>query len=167
MAEALIGYGALQARLTALASPALGTKTLAVLAGAIVMEQKLLIAPFTSSGALSRADHISELTPLSATVTNSAPYAAFVEQGTGIYGPLHRRITPVTARVLAWRTGAVRLTGASRIRKGRELAGWAFAKSVAGRPATPFFWPGVEHAVARSGTIIRDVIVASWNGAGL
>jgi hypothetical protein len=31
-------------------------------------------------------------------------YARYVEEGTGIFGPKRRKITPVTAKALAWRS---------------------------------------------------------------
>ncbi len=97
-----------------------------------------------------------------AIVEARAPYSAFVEYGTGIYGPLHRKIVPKTASVLAWRVGAVRLTGRSRVSGGQETAGWAFARSVRGRPATPFMLPGAQNALGKAGV---QVIIDEWNGA--
>ncbi len=34
------------------------------------------------------------------------PYARYVEFGTGLFGPLHRRIRPVHAKALAWESGS-------------------------------------------------------------
>jgi hypothetical protein len=93
-------------------------------------------------------------------------YAGWVERGTGVYGPRHRPIVPVKAKVLAWRTapagGSLRLTGSSRVKGGKQTAGWAFAKSVRGRPATPYLRPGLQKAVDTAGV---QSIVTLWNGA--
>jgi len=97
-----------------------------------------------------------------AIVEARAPYSGFVEGGTGIYGPKHQKITPKHASVLAWRVGSVTLSGRSRVSGGRQLAGWAFARSVRGRPATPFLRPGANNAVKKAGV---DVIVNEWNSA--
>ncbi len=98
-----------------------------------------------------------------ARITSNAAYSGFVEGGTGLYGPLDRRITPKAAKVLAWRTGATRLTGSSRTRKGVQLAGWAFARSIAGRKATPYFFPGAKAGLEKSGADQVLTIVEAWN----
>lgn len=57
-------------------------------------------------------------------------YGAYLEEGTGVYGPKGSRIVPVTAKVLAW----------------KGAAGMVFAKSTKGMKARPFFKPGIENA---------------------
>lgn len=93
-------------------------------------------------------------------------YARYVEEGTGLYGQRKRRIVPKNGPVLAWRTGGAsvqRLSGSSRTRGGKQLAGWAFAKSVKGRPATPYLLPGARKAVSKAG--LAERIVSAWNEA--
>jgi hypothetical protein len=51
-------------------------------------------------------------------------YAIFVHNGTGIYGPRHRRITPLRARYLRFRP--------------RTSQQWVYARSVAGMRPNPF-----------------------------
>jgi len=97
-----------------------------------------------------------------AIVDANAPYSGFVEFGTGIYGPLHRKIVAKSGKIMAWRVGAVRLTGRSRVSSGQETAGWAFARSTRGRPPTPFLIPGAKIAVKNAGV---GTIIAQWNGA--
>ena len=89
--------------------------------------------------------------------TSRVGYARYVEEGTGLYGPRKRKITPKRAKVLAWKGGGSRLTGQG------PGAGWRFARSVKGRKATPYLLPGAQKAVQRSG--IRDAIVKAWNDA--
>lgn len=45
----------------------------------------------------------SEAGELAATIGSPLDYALYVHEGTGIYGPRHRPIRPVRARMLAWR----------------------------------------------------------------
>lgn len=124
-----------------------------------VREAKRLVPRKT--GNLGRSIAPGYLTSRDALVVARAGYALFVEQGTGVYGPTHRPITPKRAKVLAWRTGAVTLSGASRHAGGQELAGWAFAKSVKGRKATPFLLPGAQKAV--SGAAVKGIVIDLWN----
>lgn len=45
-------------------------------------------------------------------------YARYVNDGTGIYGPKHQKIVPKTAKALAWRAQAGRLSGVRGGKKG-------------------------------------------------
>lgn len=66
-------------------------------------------------------------------VTRSAIYAIYLEHGTGLYGPERRRITPVRAKVLAWRG-----------RGGKII----FRASIAGVRPRPLLVPAVRRALA-------------------
>ena len=124
-----------------------------------VAEAKKLVPRATSN--LGRTIRVGTVTDKSAQVvaggTSSVGYARYVEEGTGIHGPRKRRITPRRARMLSWVAGGSRLTG--RGPGARRI----FAKSVAGRKATPYLVPGVKRAVERAG--VRDTIVKLWNDA--
>lgn len=56
-------------------------------------------------------------------------YTELVDQGTGLYGPLKRWITPQTAKVLSWID--------------RESGKRVFAKRVRGQPGQRFFYRGL------------------------
>ena len=136
-----------------------------------VVQAKTRAQPFSKTRHLSQTIRRGTITETSAEIRaggqNGVGYAGWVERGTGIYGPRHRPIVPRKAKVLAWRTGVaggptLTLAGRSRIRKGVELAGWAFAKSVRGRPATPYLVPGFQQAVKDAG---MTTIVRLWDGA--
>jgi phage gpG-like protein len=58
-----------------------------------------------------------------AVIGTNVKYAGYVMRGTGLYGPRHRPITPVHAKVLVFRG------------RGGEVV---FARSVKGSPARPF-----------------------------
>lgn len=157
MAETVVGMDALIRRMTAIGQtqPILRALQLSTI------HEAQALAP-RRTGFLQRNIVPGPLTKDYAIVEARAPYSLFVERGTGIYGPSHKKIVPKTASVLAWRVGAVTLTGRSRVSGGRQLAGWAFARSVRGRPATPFLLPGANNAVKKAGV---DIIVQEWNSA--
>lgn len=73
---------------------------------------------FTGSGFLTEAR-----------VTFAAPYAAYVHEGTGIYGPEQRRIEPKDAKALAFYIG-------------EKLV---FTRSVKGQKGQPFLKKAFEH----------------------
>ncbi len=127
-----------------------------------VEEAKRLAVPFKKTGNLQRSIQPGSLTDSSAIVQARAPYAAYIERGTGLYGPSKKKIVPRNAKTLAWRTGATRLSGRSRTQGGQPAAGWAFAKSVRGRRPTPYLLPGAKKAAKERGA---DVVVELWNGA--
>lgn len=66
-----------------------------------------------------------------ADVGSNVKYAAWIEFGTGIYGPRRTPIVPVSAPLLAW--------------KGKD-GQWYRARSVRGRPATPYLRPALRAA---------------------
>ena len=101
-----------------------------------------------------------------ASVVVTAPYARWVEEGTGLYGPRKKRIVPTHAKALAWKTGGpskLRLSGRSRVVGGQALAGMAFARSTKGMQARPYLLPGAKRAISKAG--VADVVIKEWNGA--
>lgn len=160
MASDLKGLQQLRARLRAIHD---GKRILQKLQTDTTFEAKQLTRPFRKTGLLGASIKPGYLTRTDALVVAGARYAAYIEYGTGIYGPKHKRIVPKNGKFLAWRTGAVTLSGASRVKGGKQIAGWAFAKSVKGRKATPFLLPGAKAAVRKNG--MPDLIVKLWNDA--
>lgn len=158
MAERIHGMKQLQSRLDAISDTREILHTLQI---DTVAEAKRLTVPIRKTGNLGRSIRPGFLSAKSAFVNAEASYAAYVEKGTGIYGPKHRPIVPRTKKVLAWRTGAVTLSGRSRVKDGVEQAGWAFARSVKGRRPTPFLEPGARKAIEKGG--LKDVVVKLWN----
>lgn len=85
-------------------------------------------------------------------VGSNLPYARYVHDGTGIYGPTGRPIRPKSARVLAW---PVRGTTSARpsARTGRIVTtrsqrptGMVFSMSSRGVPAVPFLRDALREA---------------------
>jgi len=107
-----------------------------------------------------------ELTDTHATVVVNANYGIYVEKGTGLYGPKHHLIVPTKAKALHWKgggAGKVRLSGRSRVVKGKSLGDDVFAMSTKGSKAQPFFEKGAKKAIQKSG--LADIITPQWNGA--
>ncbi len=68
-------------------------------------------------------------------VGKAAPYAQWVESGTGIYGPFHAPIVPKTAKMLVWRN--------------RYSGNMVAARSVKGQPGQHF----MRDAVVQTKTV--------------
>jgi hypothetical protein len=167
------GLTGLRKRLAAISDPKMILGRIA-LEG--VKQAKIIAAgTFSKTANLERSIRVGTVTETTARIEaggiNSVGYARFVEFGTGVHGPLKRRIVPKSKPFMAWRvdTGGggaggaqLRLTGSSRTRKGVGVAGWAYAKSTQGRRATPYLWPGAQKAVADSGI---EPIILAWNEA--
>jgi hypothetical protein len=141
--------------------------------GLAAVEEAKRIVP-RATGNLGRTIRAEDATERSVRVvaggTENVGYAAYVEKGTGIYGARHRPIVPVRARMLAWQTGEggaggpnLRLSGNRRVLGGQARGGWAFAKSVKGRPATPYLVPGAKRAMQRGG--LKEAVIEVWNEA--
>ena len=92
-------------------------------------------------------------------------YAQFVEFGTGIYGPKGRPIVPVRAKALRFpaRGAATRLSGNLTAAQQRRGGGWAFAKSVKGRRATPYLIPAAEETLRN--VRLAPTVIKTWNDA--
>ena len=164
------GVTGLQRRLAAISDPRMYLGQVAI---AAVDEAKKLALPFSKTHQLHASIRVGTVTDTNAEIIaggqNSVGYARWVEFGTGIYGPRKRRIGP---KFMAWRvdtTGGgaggsqLRLTGSSRTRKGKALAGWAYAYSTRGRPATPYLIPGARKALESAN--LTEKIVIAWNEA--
>ena len=78
-------------------------------------------------------------------VGSQMPYARYVDEGTGIFGPTGQRIYPVRRRAMKFPTpqssGAFR--GRNR-RRSQRNRGVVFAKSVAGMPPRPYLTAALE-----------------------
>lgn len=76
------------------------------------------------------------------------PYARYVEEGTGIYGPKGAPIKPTTAKALAWRATRGQLNAAAKrgfaIRRGQMVAS-GISKSKSGK--TRRYRPGDEFMI--------------------
>ena len=171
MAEYIKGMTQLRARLQAVGATPTHTKILVAGAGAVIREQKSLARRFRRSAFLESHIVITNASPTSVTITSQAPYSRYVEEGTGLYGPKHAKITPKTASVLRWLGGtygpggSLRLTGERRKGKAGAAAAYIFAMSVKGRPATPYFYPGARIGIQKTGGDLAAVIVKAWDDA--
>ncbi|QDH93515.1 tail assembly chaperone [Gordonia phage Verity] len=72
------------------------------------------------------------------TIGSPLPYARYIHEGTGIYGPRGTPIVPVSREALKFQ-----VKGSGGKRRGRD-APWVFAKSVKGIPPNPFLVDALE-----------------------
>lgn len=155
MAEMVVGLSALNRRIAAVSGPQGGSKIMKLLGVATVAEAKKLV--HRKTGNLGRSIHISSQSATSVTVTASAKYAAFVEEGTRPH-----EITPNARKALRFAASPAgrRLSGAPRVG-----ASVIFATRVhhPGTKPYPYLIPGAKRAVASSG--LRDVVIDEWNQA--
>lgn len=88
-------------------------------------------------------------------------YAAYVEFGTGLYGPFHRRITPKRSQFLRFPgSGAKRLSG--NFRSG-AAQNYVYVRSVKGMQPRPYLVPGAKKALALVDK--AKPIIETWNRA--
>lgn len=72
-----------------------------------------------------------------ARIGSNLEYARYVHEGTGIYGPSHQPIRPVSARALRWPIKNNSGRGRRRF-AGGSTAGYVFSMRSSGSPARPF-----------------------------
>lgn len=77
------------------------------------------------------------------TIGSPLPYARYIHEGTGIYGPRGTPIVPVTRQALKFQ-----VKGGSGRRRGRD-APWVFAKSVKGIEPNPFLVEALATVMGR------------------
>ena len=156
MAEHLVGYSQLQARFAALE----GAPKMRLMAA--VVRGELVRSTPKRTGHTGNSWQPSNTTASTATVSGSI-VNLWLDQGTGLYGPLHQRITPKAAKALRWATGgasSLRQTGRPRAGRAGAGAGWVFARSVKGMKPRPFIARSLRSA---SGKLGSEVFVKIWN----
>lgn len=159
LASNLEGADALKRRLAAIGDTKVVLGQVALLA---VNEAKHIArSTFTKTGNLERTIRVQRVSERDAIISagggSRVGYARYVEEGTGLYGPRRRKIVPTNKKMLSWVGGGSRLTG-----RGKG-SGRIFARSVKGRPATPYLVPGAKQAVEKSG--VGDTIIKLWDDA--
>lgn len=153
MTEALRGYGAMQARLTAVGKVSTRTAMLVQWQKATIRQAKLTVARRT--GNLGRSIHEGVNGDDYAQVVASASYAAAVELG--------RReldIYPRVKRALAW-GGPRRQSGS--LRSGGMATNFARHVHQPARRAQPFLAPAALWALRNEGLLAS--VTAAWNAA--
>lgn len=165
---AIDGLDDLNARLAALRSGNASRQLLLQMGNTVVAEAQKRAPKKTGTLIRSiRVDDVNEreqtATVRAGSTTGKIGYAQYVEFGTGIYGPRRTPIVPVRRKALRFpRAGAAtRLSGNLTSAQQRAGGGYAFAKSVRGRKATPYLIPAVKDVVNRLG--LADAIIDVWN----
>lgn len=121
-------------------------------------------SPGKKTGHTSNSWQIASVTETTAKLTASI-VNLFLEEGTGLYGPKHQRITPLAAKALRWMggpAGSLRLSGRARSGAAGAGAGYIFAKSTRGMPPRPFFQKSIDTTAKLVGS---KVIITIWNEA--
>lgn len=84
------------------------------------------------------------------TISSHLPYAVYVHEGTGLYGPRHQVIRPKSARALRFKPGSAAggAWGSGEGSRGGAKAGggggFVFARFVRGMPSTPYYWEALR-----------------------
>ena len=158
MAERLVGYSQLQARFRALAGPQKMRLMATVAAGELRRDTP------RRTGLTGNSWQVASATESRAVVSGSI-VNLWLDEGTGLYGPLHHLITPKAKRALAFHVGgrgSLRLSGSPRSGAAGAGATLVVVRSVRGMRARPF----IRRALVRtSGQLGAEVVVKVWNGA--
>lgn len=80
-----------------------------------------------------------------ARIGSNLPYALFVHEGTGIYGPKGQMIRPLNGRFMRWPIKNNSGSGNRRY-SGGATAGYAYARETRGSPARPFLRDALDAA---------------------
>jgi hypothetical protein len=167
MAETVIGLSALHARFHALESTDMA-KGMMKKAAAYTRGQ--MIRNMAAVGARKTGNTGWSIQPRNITETSAelwgSPVLVYIDEGTGLYGPLHHRITPQAAKALRWfggPAGSLRLSGRPRKGKAGAGAGPIFATSTAGMKSRPYIQKSVREAGNAMDTELGAVVVDTWN----
>jgi hypothetical protein len=169
MAETVIGLSALHARFHALESADM-TKGMMKKAAAYTRGQ--MIRNMAAMGARKTGATAASIQPRNITETTAELWGSrvlvYIDEGTGVEGPLHHRITPQAAKVMRWfggPAGSLRLTGKPRKGAAGAGAGPIFATSTRGMAPRPYIKRSVDEAGKAIDTELGSVVVDTWNDA--
>ena len=169
MAETVRGVAAAQRRIAAISNPA-SHKGLMKLAANVVrgkMVTNMRLVGRRKTGNTGRSLHVENVTETSAQIVGSQ-VALWIDEGTGLFGPRHQRITPKAAQALRWMggpAGSLRLTGSQRKGKAGAGAGYVFARSTKGMEARPYIQRSIQEGAKAVGVELKGEIISIWNGA--
>ena len=170
MPETVIGLNALHARFRALENPDMA-KGMMVKAAAYTRGQ--MIKNMAAVGARKTGNTGRSIQPRNVTETSAELWGSrvlvYIDEGTGLFGPLHHRITPQAAKALRWfggPAGSIRLSGRPRKGAAGAAAGPIFATSTAGMKPRPYIKKSVAEAGKAVDVELGAVVVDTWNKAG-
>ena len=153
----LQGYSQLQARFRALSGPG----KMKLMAAAVRGE--LVKATPRKTGLTGSSWQVASTTDTRATITGSI-VNLYIDEGTGLYGPLHHLITPQAKRALAFHAGpagSLRLSGTPRSGKAGAGATLVVVRSVKGMRPRPF----IRKAVVGAASQLGAAVVKAWDDA--
>lgn len=167
----MTGYDDLQAKLASLRDGTATRMVLMEVGQAVVRQASINLQPHDRTGNLQRSLRVASVSQASQSVevkaggSQGVNYAAYLEFGTGIYGPKGRPIVPVRAKALRFpAAGAgVRLSGNLTKAQQRAGGGWQFRRSVRGVRPVRYMENAVKDVSASFE--IAPSIVTVWNKA--
>ena len=167
----LEGADELNRKLKALRDGTASRALLLELGNEVVRNATVNLQPHDKTGNLSRSIRVAEVDENAQTIqvraggTQGVNYAAYLEFGTGIYGPNRRPIVPVRAKALRFPASgaATRLSGNLTSAQQRAGGGWQFRKSVRGVKPVKY----MENAIndTARGINLAPTFTAVWNKA--
>ena len=177
MAE-VVGLTALHARFHALEN---ADMTKGMMAKAAAYTRGQMIKNMAAVGARKTGTTAASIQPRNITETSAEIWGSkvlvYIDEGTGVEGPLHHRITPKAALVrvsgpflkgqkgqhkggvLAWQAGGSRATG-----RGKG-AGWIVVRSTKGMAPRPYIKRSIQEAGKAVNIELGSVIIDKWNSA--
>ena len=171
MAEVVRGSRQLQARLHAISKS--GQSSVMAKVAAVARGQMVANMP-RRTGTTGGSIQPRNVTARHAELVGS-PVVLWIDTGTGLFGPAHRRIVPTKAAVLAFHWQGAAPAGATYRLSGRMTKGSArkfgansdmmFRRSVAGMKARPFIARSITEAATKAGVAVGAAITNAWNGA--
>ena len=170
MAETVIGMTSLNRRLNALAAPSTG-KAMILRAASYTRGRMILnmrASGARKTGSTARSIQVANVTETTAELRGSK-VLSFIDRGTGIYGPSHHPIVPVSKKALRFavgsfgKGGSLRLSGQPRKGKAGAAAAWITVRSVRGMKARPFIATSVREAGQAMHIELGVVIDETWN----
>lgn len=169
MAETVVGLSALHARFHALENPEMGKGIMAKVAA---YTRGQMIRNMAAMGARKTGGTGASIQPRAITETSAQLWGSkvlvYLDEGTGLFGPLHHRITPQTAKALRWfggPAGSLRLTGKPRKGAAGAAATVIFARSTKGMRGRPYIQRSVQEAGRAANVQLGGVVIDTWNGA--
>ena len=167
MAETVIGLNALHARFHALENADM-TKGMMKKAAAYTrgqMIRNMAAVGARKTGTTAGSIQARNITETSAQLWGS-PVLVYIDEGTGVEGPLHHRITPQAAKALRWfggPAGSMRLSGRPRKGAAGAGAGPIFARSTKGMAPRPYIQRSVQEAGKAIDVELGAIVTDTWN----
>lgn len=167
----MTGYDDLQRKLKALRDGTASKVVLMEVGNTVVRQASINLRPHDKTGNLQRSLRVGNVSRSDQSVevraggTQGVGYAAYLEFGTGIYGPKGRPIVPVRAKALRFPAAGAGVRLSDNLTKAQQRAGggWQFRRSVRGIRPVRYMENAVKDTAA--GLQLAPAITTVWNKA--